>query len=286
MEHDDVTLIISACRSGGVGVLNAEYEINSALIVDQLNLLAKKACQGYGLKVDFLDDNLITEISNYTKKGLHWLIVDSKIISIHEAFIHELRHAGVKVLAELKQSYWSNQSLDQLVDGLILKGNEAGGFVGENSSFILFQKWHKQTGLPLYIHGGLTPHVAAACSAVGAAGGVFDSQVLLMDESQLPDFLRSMFSNLAGNETMLVGNGEVGEYFRLLVRPGYTDVQAFIRDGEGQGYDTLKHLVSTKINWKEIRKGLLPIGQDICFAGSWKKKYRHIVDLRSVRRFN
>lgn len=279
IEHDDVTLIISACRSGGVGVLNAEYEIDSTLIVDQLNRLAKKACQGYGLKVELLDECLIAGIHDYTKMGLHWLIVDSRIVNTHEAFIQELRHAGVKVLVELKQSYWSNQSLDQLVDGLLLKGNEAGGFVGENSSFILFQKWHKQTNLPLYIHGGLTPHVAAACSAVGAAGGVFDSQVLLMDESRLPDFLRSMLSNLAGNETVLVGNGEIGEYFRLLVRPGFTDVQAFMREGEGQGYDTLKHLVKTKINWKELRKGLLPIGQDICFAGPWYKKYRHLVDL-------
>ncbi len=279
IEHGDITLIISACRSGGVGVLNAEYEINSTLIVNQLDLLAKKSCHGYGLKVDQLDEYLIAGIHDCTKKGLHWLVVDSKIVSIYEAFFQELRHAGVKVLAELKQSYWTNQPLDQLVDGLVIKGNEAGGFVGENSSFILFQKWHKQTTLPLYIHGGLTPQVAAACSAAGAAGGVFDSQVLLMDESRLPDFMRSMFSNLAGNETVLVGNGEVGEYFRLLVRPGFTDVQVFMREGEGQGYDTLKRLVNAKINWKELRKGLLPVGQDICFAGPWQKKYKHIVDL-------
>lgn len=279
IEHGDVTLIISACRSGGVGVLNAEYETSSALIVDQLDLLVKKSCQGYGLKVNSLNENLITEIHNCSKKGLNWLIVDSKIVSTHEVFIQELRHAGIKVLAELKQSYWPTQPFDQLVDGLILKGNEAGGFVGENSSFILFQKWHQQTNLPLYIHGGLTPHVAAACNAVGAAGGVFDSQVLLMDEFRLPDSLRSMFSNLAGNETVLVGNGEIGEYFRLLVRPGFTDAQAFIRAGEGQDHDTLKRLVNTKINWKELRKGLLPIGQDICFAGPWHKKYRHLADL-------
>lgn len=279
IEHGDITSIISACRSGGVGILNAEYEINSTLIVNQLDLLAKKSCHGYGLKVDQLDEHLIAGIHDCTKMGLHWLIVDSKIVSNYEAFFQELRYAGVKILAELKQSYWTNQPLDQLIDGLVIKGNEAGGFVGENSSFILFQKWHKQTTLPLYIHGGLTPQVAAACSAVGAAGGVFDSQVLLMDESRLPDFSCSMFSNLAGNETVLVGNGEVGEYFRLLVRPGFTDAQAFMREGEGQGYDTLKRLVNTKISWKELRKGLLPIGQDICFAGPWQKKYKHIVDL-------
>lgn len=279
IEHGDVTLIISACRAGGVGVLNAEYEIDSRLIVNQLGLISKKGCQGYGLKVDVIDEILITGILDYTKKGLRWLILDSKIVNFHEVFILELRRAGVKVLAELNKSCWSNQPLDQSVDGLILKGNEAGGFVGENSSFILFQKWHKQTKLPLYIHGGLTPHVAAACSAVGVAGGVFDSQVLLLDESRLPDFLRSMLSNLAGNETVLVGDGEQGEYFRLLVRPGHADVQAFVRDGEGQGYDEIKRLISTKINWKETRKGLLPIGQDVCFAGPWQKKYGHLVDL-------
>src|SRR5207342_101605 len=148
------------------------------------------------------------------------LLVDAGLVPAHAPLLRELRAAGVKVLAEATTPDWPQAPLDGDVDGLLLKGNEAGGFVGEDASFILLQKWHGRTSLPLYVRGGLTPHVAAACSAVGVAGGVLDSQLLLFPEVRLPESVRALLANLSGSETVAVGDSERGEYFRLLVRPG------------------------------------------------------------------
>ena len=49
----------------------------------------------------------------------------------------------------------------------------------------MLQPWLKQTQLPLYVRGGVSPYVAAAYQAVGVSGGVLDSQVLLLEESPL-----------------------------------------------------------------------------------------------------
>jgi acyl transferase domain-containing protein/NAD(P)H-dependent flavin oxidoreductase YrpB (nitropropane dioxygenase family)/NADP-dependent 3-hydroxy acid dehydrogenase YdfG len=275
----DVALAVAACRADGVGVLNAELESDSARILGELDLIARKVRGGYGVKLDAIDEILSAGIRDHAHRGLGWLILDAEIVPACEGLIADLRHTGVKVLAEIKTPRWPDRPLDKIVDGLVLKGNETGGFVGEDSSFILLQKWRKQTDLALYVRGGLTPQVAAACSAVGVAGGVLDSQVLLLEELRLPEALRSLLGNLAGNETVAVGDGEHGEYFRVLVRPGHTGARAFVTDGEGRGFGFLQQLVRGKVDWTGHRDALLPIGQDICFAGPWRQQYGRMSDV-------
>ncbi|MDY6853740.1 MAG: SDR family NAD(P)-dependent oxidoreductase [Thermodesulfobacteriota bacterium] len=273
---NDSTLAISACRSGGTGIFNVELGADPDLIFKELDFLSHKAGGEYGLKLDLVNDTSLFDIVKYSKKGLRWLILDCENTLSHKEWIAELKRNGIRILAEVRTAYWPEIPLDEIVDGLVLKGNESGGFVGENSSFILLQKWRQKTNLPLFIRGGITPYVAAACSAVGAVGCVLDSQVLLLEESPLAQKLRSLLENLSGNETIAVGNSEDGDYFRLLVRPGHSLAQAFYTEAEGQKLKVLQRLVQGKINWREPRKGLLPIGQDVCFAGLWRRQYGHM----------
>jgi len=103
------------------------------------------------------------------------------------------------VLAEIRHLSCPGVVLDETtVDGLVLKGNESGGFVGESSSFVMLQKWRNATALPLYLRGGLTPQVAAACQGVDIAGGVLDSQVLLLEESPFAPTLASLVAICPG----------------------------------------------------------------------------------------
>ena len=56
-------------------------------------------------------------------------------------------------------------------DGILVKGNEAGGFVGEDASFILMQKWLKRAPLPLYLRDkvALTSRERASGAVSGGA---------------------------------------------------------------------------------------------------------------------
>ncbi|MEW6775120.1 MAG: SDR family NAD(P)-dependent oxidoreductase [Bdellovibrionota bacterium] len=58
--------------------------------------------------------------------------------------------------------------------GIILKGFESGGVTGEESAFILLQRYEGK--LPVLVRGGIGPDTAAACVAAGAAGVVLDVQ--------------------------------------------------------------------------------------------------------------
>ena len=271
----DPALAIAACRAGGIGVLNGELVADATVLVDALDRLAHNTGTSYGLKLDSLGADLAAALRAHTERSgrLHWLILDAELLGADAAFVAGMRQLGVRVLVEVKSADWSDAALRAGVDGLLIKGNEAGGFVGEDSSFILLQKWRQRTQLPLYIRGGLTPHVAAACAAVGVAGGVLDSQLLLMDEVRIPRALRTQLGNLSGSETVAVGHGEEGEYFRLLVRPGLVAARQFVTAGYGLRNAALREHVLGRVNWQDSSGAYLPIGQDVAFAAQWRKRF-------------
>ena len=268
----DASLAICASRAGGVGILNGELTADVPALLAALDSLAAKAGAPYGLKLDSINGALAAAVHSHFDRGMRWLIVDAEMLTDCGALIADAHRAGVRVLAEVKSAEWGEAALTAC-SGVVVKGNEAGGFVGEDSSFILLQKWRLRTSLPLYVRGGVTPHVAAACAALGVAGGVLDSQLLLMDEIRLPEALATLISRLSGSETIAVGHGEAGEYFRLLVRPGLTAARRFAAEGDGLHYEELRMQVADRSLWQDPGNALLPIGQDVAFAAPWRKRF-------------
>ncbi|QXJ20725.1 SDR family NAD(P)-dependent oxidoreductase [Actinomadura graeca] len=100
--------------------------------------------------------------------------------------------------------------------GLIARGREAGGRVGETSTFVLLQ--HLAAGpavdVPVYAAGGIGPHTAAAAVAGGAAGIVLDVQLALVREMDLPAAVVAALTAMDGSETAVVDG------HRVYARPG------------------------------------------------------------------
>ncbi|MFY9509694.1 MAG: beta-ketoacyl synthase, partial [Rubrivivax sp.] len=280
----DASLAIAASRAGAVGVYNAELDADAATALRGLAQLARYGRGAWGIKLAALDDAMAAGLRG--QAGLGWLIVDAASAPAWTGLFDGLRSAGTQVLVEVQTPQPLPDALLSHVDGVLVKGNEAGGFVGEDASFILLQKWLQRGGpLPLYLRGGLTPHVAAACSAVGVAGGVLESQLLLLDEVRLPDTLRTLIGNLAGSETVAVGDGEHGSYFRVLLRPNLAATKAFVAEADGLAGDALQAQVRSRgTGWQDMTRGLLPIGQEVAFAAPWRKQYGQLgAVLQAVR---
>jgi len=274
--YRNCALVIGACRAGGVGIINGELEGDGARLVRELDEVSRKSRGAYGIKLDTVDEALERALRAHARNGLRWVILDSALVPAVRDLISALRTEGVQVLAEITTPDWPGEPLDEVLDGLWIKGNEAGGFVGEEASFILIQKWLKRARLPLYVRGGVTPHSAAACAAAGIAGGVLDSQLLLFDDLGLVGTLNPLLKNLSGSETVAVGDGERGEYFRILVRPGNPVAREFLASGESERAEGLRPLLSGKIDWTRPNRSLLPIGQDVAFAAAWRAKYGNL----------
>ena len=88
------------------------------------------------------------------------------------------------------------------VDLLVAKGNEAGGQVGEETTFVLLQRLLSRLELPVYAWGGIGRCTAAACRVAGAAGVVLDWQLALTRESAVVAGFRRRLALMDGSETI------------------------------------------------------------------------------------
>ncbi|MFD0973465.1 beta-ketoacyl synthase N-terminal-like domain-containing protein, partial [Plantactinospora endophytica] len=110
-----------------------------------------------------------------------------------------------RVLVEVTSRAEARTAAEAGAYGLIARGSEAGGRVGELSSFVLVQQLltDEALRLPVWVAGGIGPRTAAACVLGGAAGVILDSQLALMPESDLPEDVRAVIGRMDGSLTVL-----------------------------------------------------------------------------------
>jgi acyl transferase domain-containing protein/NAD(P)H-dependent flavin oxidoreductase YrpB (nitropropane dioxygenase family)/NAD(P)-dependent dehydrogenase (short-subunit alcohol dehydrogenase family) len=129
-------------------------------------------------------------------------------------------------------------------DGLVAKGNESGGRVGEETAFVLLQRLRGALGasVPIWLQGGIGLHTSAAAILGGANGVWLDSQLALLAESTISPELRRTLTAFDGSETVIVDGRRV-----LAPRPGLTT--------------------------------RAPVGQDAAFARPLAERFRNVAAL-------
>ncbi|GMQ83280.1 MAG: hypothetical protein BMS9Abin06_0013 [Gammaproteobacteria bacterium] len=283
--HNDPSLAIAASRAEGIGIFNAESHTDSKHIVAALGRLSQYARNPYGIKLgpDVSAGLLENVIAQYVN-GLHWMVLDPETAEQNHVWIERYRTAGGQVLIELCR--WEDRATvkSPVIDGWIVKGHEAGGAVGEETTFILLQKALAETNLPVYAHGGIGMHTGAACFAAGAAGVVLDSQLLLLRESALRIKLQPIVGKLVGNETVAVGSAGEGLYYRILERPGFLAAKSLRARAAQLPIDSLRKEARLACGWQDTQTQLLPLGQDVAFAALWAERYVTVAGVLAAMR--
>ena len=128
--------------------------------------------------------------------------------------------------------------------GVIARGSEAGGAVGDTTTFVLLQRLlaESELRLPVWACGGIGAHTAAAAVAGGAAGVVLDTQLALTSDVDLPDPVAVALRAMDGSETAVIGG------HRVYVRPDLPAADPAT--------------VAARLGARDLRDQLLPIGQD------------------------
>ncbi|MFF4233661.1 SDR family NAD(P)-dependent oxidoreductase [Streptomyces sp. NPDC001820] len=141
--------------------------------------------------------------------------------------------------------------------GLVAKGHEAGGRVGELTTFVLLQRLlaDPELTVPVLAAGGIGPHTAAAAVAGGAAGVVLDTQLALTTEgsAQLPAAVEAAIRAMDGSETTVVAG------HRVYTRPDLARPQGDIAELLGA---------------RGLHTQPLPIGQDGPVAARLAARHR------------
>ena len=155
------------------------------------------------------------------------------------------RLSAYRVLCEVTSLDAAREAVDAGARGLIARGAEAGGVIGELSTFVLLQQIvAAELGVPVWAAGGIGEHSAAAAVIGGATGVVLDTQLALLSEAGLPERIAAAIRGMDGSETQVIGG-------RRVMRPRGVP-------GEESAVDA---------------EGLPPIGQDGFLAARFRDRY-------------
>src|SRR6202011_1324236 len=105
----------------------------------------------------------------------------------------------------------AQRAIERGADGLIARGSEGGGRVGELTTYVLLQQLLADPAItvPVWAAGGLGRHSASAAFAGGAAGVVLDAQLALVRESIVAKEIAAAISTMDGSETTVVAGHRV-----------------------------------------------------------------------------
>ncbi|MDB6097757.1 MAG: Beta-ketoacyl synthase, partial [Gammaproteobacteria bacterium] len=173
-----------------------------------------------------------------------------------------------RVLVEVTNSDEAHRALARGANGLIARGSEGGGRIGELTTYVLLQQLliDPAIAVPVWAAGGLGRHSASAALAGGAAGIVLDAQLALLRESIVPKEIAAAISAMDGSETLLVGG------HRVYSRPDLAVRRAHWPELAGAS-EVTENIVAARLGGESFDEQFVPVGQDGAFARSFAEEY-------------
>jgi NAD(P)H-dependent flavin oxidoreductase YrpB (nitropropane dioxygenase family) len=263
----DTRLVRAADRAGCLGIINAEL---GALPHAALQALSGRTRAPYGLKVGALDDETVDGLEGYVPTGLGWMVIDAKIALDRPQLLPRLLKSGMRVIVEVAE--WDDR-LAALSGhhALQVKGHEAGGLIGEETSFILLQKALERQSAPVFVRGGGGMHGTAAVRAAGAAGVVLDDQLLLLRESSVAAALQAPLKDFTGLETGLVSASN--KQWRVFDKPGFAHLRRMRQMLSESSSDEGTKQLTGALGWDDPNSQILPLGQAAAFAKPFADRF-------------
>lgn len=256
---DNTSLAIETVRAGGLALFDLDFltkaEIEKAVHNLNRTLVAIPKQSKIGLKlnatqlVDFKP--IITKLS---KESI--VLISDLDTEVEKNFEIPkwIKKLNLEIWGELNSISHESVLNNSNFHSFVLKGNESGGTIGDESSFILASHLIKKSNKPCYIRGGIGIHTAAACFASGASGVVLDDHLLAFKTSPFPFEWKSMLKNLGleNTKTILENNKKI----RVVNHPLFKD--------------------ATRIGWGDPSEFRWPVGQMAGMAEAIASKYKTV----------
>jgi len=278
----DCSIAVAAARAGGLGVLDLEYIVDIHTAIQLTDEMTGNAACRYGIKLNSRDDALVSALTGHMPESIDTIILTWGGPECVKQLVNEFHLRGRRVFLEVTSADRAVCGQELGVDGLLVKGSEAGGIVGEKTAFILLQQVISGISLPVLVQGGIGLHTAGACYAAGAAGVVLDSQLLLATESPLSGDVKKHLAKMNGGEPRIFGENTSAPC-RLYIRPGsppwaeVCKIMAGEPEDEEQGARARwQEFIRRHLSWNDAKSPMWLIGQDVALASGLARKYRTV----------
>ncbi|MFI9270968.1 SDR family NAD(P)-dependent oxidoreductase [Kitasatospora sp. NPDC052896] len=197
-QQPDAALAEAVCRAGALGVLDLGTGDRGSR--EELTRLRESTPGRFGVRLG--PNCRITPEELRDPAGPHTLLLAPDAADRDLAALAP-RHRLLIEVTDLQQAV---AAVRAGAHGLVARGGESGGRVGELSTFVLLQLLLSapEITVPVWAAGGIGVHTAAAAVAGGAAGVVLDSQLALLAESAAPEEAAAIVRGMDGSETTVL----------------------------------------------------------------------------------
>ena len=277
----DAAIGIAGSRAGALGVVNLEFAADPDSGLAQLRRLCSLGRGRCGALVD--GPEMLGVVIDAAVEGLDTILLANTPAEELGQLVGQAQGAQLRTLVVASRIEEAIAAAMAGADGVIAKGHEAGGWVGEEGSFVLSQRLLGTLAIPVFIHGGIGLHTITAAHVAGAAGVVLDAQLLFARESPLPGDLRRALSGIDGSESAALGSS-LGAPFRLYSRPGLQGPQR-LRTAEqelepgAQARDAWRAEVRAHVAASSTDDPVLPLGQDGAFAADLARRFTTVAGI-------
>jgi 3-oxoacyl-(acyl-carrier-protein) synthase/NAD(P)H-dependent flavin oxidoreductase YrpB (nitropropane dioxygenase family) len=277
----DPAVAIAGSRAGATGLLNLEDTRDAAEAVQAIEKLVRFGRGALGVKLR-IGAPLVSEIGPALPSAVNLVVLAGGGSPLLDRTVEIVRAPGRRVFVECTSTADARRALASSADGIVAKGHEAGGSVGDETTFVLVQAVLAETDRPVLACGGIGLSAAAACYAAGCAGVVIDIQVALARESTLPAGLRDVLESMEGDETLCLG-AEVGDQYRVYYRPGVPGIEplqqlavALGADDSPEAREEWRRALQERLGWERSDARVWPLGQDGTFAAPLARRFRTV----------
>ena len=272
----DPGLAVAACRAGAFGILDLEHSSGMSVGLEALARLGQEAGSPCGVFLPSSSRLFLEWIRSELPKNVTRVLFSGSLDRENlKQGLQEIHKQGREALVEVTSVQEAREIAGLHPDGFILKGNESGGRMGPDGTFILLQRFQKELRFPCWPRGGIGRYTMAACFGAGAAGVCLDAALWMLPESGVPDAVKQRIGPMDGSETIVVGRS-LGTPFRVYSRPD-TPVVERLKQNEAsiQADPTLSaadkrqrwtEAVSRSVGWHDPAEDLLLLGQDVSLA--------------------
>jgi acyl transferase domain-containing protein/NAD(P)H-dependent flavin oxidoreductase YrpB (nitropropane dioxygenase family)/NAD(P)-dependent dehydrogenase (short-subunit alcohol dehydrogenase family) len=285
-------LAIGASLAGGIGVLDLSFKKGQDRVQQRRRLQdllqRTSGSNAVGVRCHAADLEDADGLFDLLEERPHQLVLYGDSPARLAAAAARYRRGGCyRILVEVTEThrFAAIAAPESGVDGVIVCGQECGGYSGTSSSFLLAQQLLAADCLPVYVKGVPGLNSAAACRAVGSAGVVLDHQLLLLPESPLPKSWQCLLEHARSQDFQQLGaHGKqpVGVFLHPRFKSvGLLKAASQKLEMDPQSEPNFQAAVRRTVGWGRPEEYVWPLGQTAGWARHTRERFRSIGHLVS-----
>ncbi len=277
-----ISIPLAAARSGEVALLDLVSGSHIPAFEADFTRLSEASGGSFAIRVDTASVIRLAAFCAKHEFKLDLVVVRSLCGDLaHPAgAVAALRGHCRRIYCEVVSLDEAEQAQDAGADGVVAKGNEAGGRVGSKTTFVLLQSLCPRLSIPVWAQGGVSPHTLAACRVAGASGVILDTSLALAEETTIEEPHRTFVAAMDGTETVCLGESLDVRYrvHKLVGRDAIASLRT-LENGDGDRDAFIAQLQAVL-----QENSLYPVGQDAALAGRLATQHRTVAGiLRAYR---